>query len=93
MTRRTILVLCGLFLTLAATRFEAALWIDSVSDDGAVIVLSDDSTWQVEFADQVKASLWLSMQRVAIAKTSRVSIYRIVREQQGDSVQAKPVRR
>jgi pyruvate/2-oxoglutarate/acetoin dehydrogenase E1 component len=93
MRRRVWFALCvGLLVTLASTPFEAALWIESVTDDGVVLVLSDDSVWQVEFADQVNASLWLPMQRVAVAKTSRAGIYRIVRERQGDSVQARFVR-
>jgi hypothetical protein len=90
MTRR-LAMLFVLFVVWAHSA-GAALWIDSVSDDGEVIVLSDDSVWQVEFADQIKASLWLPMQRVAIAKTSRAGIYRLVRERQGDSVQARLVR-
>lgn len=92
MTRRRLFIACAIFFTLAALRFEAALWIDSVSDEGDVIVLSDDSVWRVEFSDQIKASLWLPMQRVAIAKTSTSGLYRIVRENQGDSVRARLVR-
>jgi hypothetical protein len=89
-TRRVLLVFALFVLVVLPS--DAALWIDSVSDDGEVIVLSDDSVWQVEFADQVKASLWLPLQRVVIAKTSRVGLYRLVRERQGDSVQARLAR-
>jgi hypothetical protein len=90
-TRRALFVFVLVFLG-ASISTDAALWIDRVSDDGEVLVLSDDSVWQVEFADQMKASLWLPMQRVAIAKTSTAGVYRIVRERQGDSVRAKFVR-
>lgn len=92
MTRRAILVLCAVLFTLGAARFDAALWIESVSDSGEIIILSDDSAWEVDILDQNKASLWLPIQRVAIAKTSTTGVYRIVRERQGDSVRAQRLR-
>jgi len=92
MTRRAGLLLCGLLLTFAATTFDAALWIESITDNGDIIVLSDDSAWDVDILDQNKASLWLPVQRVEVAKTSTSGVYRIIRERQGDSVRARRLR-
>lgn len=80
-------------VAVAVTRVEASLWIESVSDNGEILILSDDSAWEVEFTDQIKSQLWLAMQRVAVAKTSTSGLYRIVRERQGDSVRARLLRR
>lgn len=93
MTRRAFAAVClGLVLLVASVHTEGTLYLEDVSSDGAVLVLSDDSVWHVEFADQTKASLWLPLQRVAVARTSSPGLYRIVRESQGDSVRAKFVK-
>jgi len=76
----------------ASRPVDAALWIDRVSDSGATLVLSDDSAWEVHMLDQARASIWLPMQRVTIAKGERTGEYLIIRLNQRDSVRATLVR-
>jgi hypothetical protein len=41
-------------------------WIDSVSNGGEIIILSDHSVWKVSPLDQLETSLWLSLSDVQI---------------------------
>ena len=59
---------------------SSSLWIDTVSSDGSVIVLSDGSVWSVEFLDQLRTSLWLPVQRVTIASGSRYGQFLLIRQ-------------
>lgn len=60
----------GLLLAAAATLVlatgsvhadcEDGHWVQSVSSDGAIVILEDGSVWEIDSADQVDTALWLS---------------------------------
>lgn len=41
-------------------------WIDEVDRDGALVVLEDDSLWQVDDSDQTDTNLWLSTTDITV---------------------------
>jgi len=43
---------------------EAGHWIKSVSSDGEIVVLEDDSVWQVNSIDAIESALWLPMTNI-----------------------------
>lgn len=59
----------GLLLATAATLVlaigsayadcEDGHWVQSVSSDGAIVILEDGSVWEIDPADQVDTALWL----------------------------------
>ena len=38
---------------------EDGHWIDSVTDDGRIVILEDGSIWEVDSLDRIDSSLWL----------------------------------
>ncbi|MFX3544878.1 hypothetical protein [Ralstonia mannitolilytica] len=43
----------------SASGCESGHWVDSVSDDGQIVKLEDQSIWQVDAVDAVDSALWL----------------------------------
>lgn len=44
---------------LARADCEDGHWVQSVSSDGAIVLLEDGSVWKIDSADQVDTALWL----------------------------------
>jgi hypothetical protein len=57
-----------------------SLWIDTVSGDGSVVVLSDGSVWAVDLMDQLRTSLWLPVQRVTISSGRVYGQFLLIRQ-------------
>lgn len=53
------LVALGLTTGLARADCEDGHWVQSVSSDGAIVILEDGSVWEIDPADQVDTALWL----------------------------------
>jgi hypothetical protein len=54
-------------------------WVDEVYKDGALVVLEDDSLWEVEGTEQVNTSLWLTTTDIRVSKdTEAVDDYKYV---------------
>jgi hypothetical protein len=50
----------GLALTSHVARAcEAGHWIDTVSDDGTIVILEDGSVWRIDGVDAIDTQLWL----------------------------------
>ncbi len=45
-------------------------WIDEVCKDGAIVVLEDDSMWEIESTDRLDTALWLATTDVSVRKSS-----------------------
>jgi hypothetical protein len=63
MKRSKILVLAAVALVLATGMARADCedghWVQSVSSDGAIIILEDGSVWEIDPVDRVDTALWL----------------------------------
>ena len=65
-------------------------WVKSKSSDGAVVVLEDGSTWQIETLYRLDTRLWLNTDPVAVIdNTTGITPYRLVNESSGDVVEAR----
>lgn len=64
---------------------ESGHWIDSVSDDGKVLKLEDESLWLVQDVDTVTSSLWLPMSEVVVCDS------KIINTDDNESVEASPI--
>lgn len=45
---------------------ESGHWIESVSDDGEIIKLEDESIWQVDQVDTIDSTLWLPVTDIVV---------------------------
>jgi hypothetical protein len=43
---------------------EDGHWIQSVSSDGAIVILEDGSVWEINPSDQVDTALWLPITNI-----------------------------
>lgn len=65
-------------------------WVKTTSSDGAVVVLEDGSTWQIESLSRIDSMLWLMADPIAVVDNPRgMLLYRLVNESSGDVVEAK----
>ena len=55
-----------ILLTGSASACEADHWIESVSADGRIVILEDDSVWEVDPADRVDSMLWLPTTEIVV---------------------------
>lgn len=49
-------------------------WIDKVLHDGKIIILEDDSIWEVDLSDVVESSLWLPTSEILICDDKLINI-------------------
>ena len=52
-------VMLGIATGVAHAGCEDGHWIQSVSSDGAIVILEDGSVWEIDPSDQVDTALWL----------------------------------
>ena len=50
---------CCVLASPAFAACEDGHWVDSVTDNGEIVILEDHSIWQVDAGDQVDTQLWL----------------------------------
>lgn len=50
--------------SVAQTACESGHWIQSVSDNGDIVELEDDSVWEVDGGDSVDSALWLPLTNI-----------------------------
>ena len=51
-------------LALASSRH----WIKSVSDEGGIVILEDDSVWAVDGIDKIDSALWLTTDDIVVLR-------------------------
>lgn len=65
-------------------------WIESVSDDGRVIVLEDQSVWEVHPFDQVISALWLPVSDIVVVESNDpIYSYRLINKDDRETVLAR----
>jgi hypothetical protein len=66
-------------------------WIKSVSDNGRIVVLEDDSVWEISELDRLDASLWLSNDEITVADNPSNPFYpyKLINTDQGETAEAK----
>lgn len=62
-------------------------WVSRKLEGGKIIVLNDNSTWEIASLDRIKTTLWLTTQRVDI--DTRVGGYILINRDTGEQVAAK----
>ncbi len=65
---------------------DDGLWIERVSGNGAILVLSDGSVWRVDPVDQVTSSIWLPVTDVIACDDEIINV------DDGESVSARKIR-
>lgn len=50
-------------------------WIESVTDDGSLLTLEDDSIWAIYSVDQVRTWIWLPSQRITVVAGNGIGEY------------------
>lgn len=65
-------------------------WIESVSDDGRIIVLEDQSVWEVHPFDQVISALWLPVSDIVVVESNDpIYSYRLINKDDRETVLAR----
>ena len=54
----------GVLSTGVASACEDGHWIDSVSDDGGIVILEDGSVWEIDPANRIDSMLWLPVSEI-----------------------------
>jgi hypothetical protein len=76
-SQRIFLTIFAALILLSATDSRASAiylspgsghWIQSVGDDGAVVVLEDRSVWLVDVLDRIDTALWLPMTEITVVE-------------------------
>jgi hypothetical protein len=73
--RILVTLLVVIFIAPVAAHAFLRHWIESVADDGAVIVLEDHSVWGISTVDRVRTSVWLPVDNVTVEKSDSKSDY------------------
>ena len=60
--------------------------VQDIDKDGEIVILDDDSIWEVEKEDSPDSTLWLPFTRIAICKG------RLINTENGDSVRAHRIK-
>lgn len=65
-------------------------WIDSVTDNGNIVILEDDSTWEISPLDRVDTSLWLSTSDIVVTDSNNPAYpYRLINKDDNETAEAK----
>jgi hypothetical protein len=66
-------------------------WIERVSDNGRIVVLEDDSVWEISELDRSDVSLWLSNDEITVADNPSNPFYpyKLINTDQGETAEAK----
>ncbi|MHB1271916.1 MAG: hypothetical protein ACYCZD_03955 [Rhodanobacter sp.] len=65
---------------------ESGHWIESVSDDGEIVKLEDDSVWEVDAGDTVDSALWLPTTDIVVCDD------KLINTEDNESVSASRLR-
>jgi hypothetical protein len=66
-------------------------WIERVSDNGRIVVLEDDSVWEISELDRLDVSLWLPNDEITVADNPSNPFYpyKLINTDQGETAEAK----
>lgn len=65
-------------------------WISSVSDDGRLVTLEDDSIWEITPLDQINTQLWLATSDIVVVDSTNPSYpYRLINKDDNETAEAK----
>jgi hypothetical protein len=62
-------------------------WVQSKTDDGAIVILEDGSVWQIDPFDQIDTALWLPMTDITVVEI--VGGYLLIDTDDGEKAHAK----
>ncbi|URL59649.1 hypothetical protein IM816_06000 [Luteibacter flocculans] len=67
------------FLALAtspktASACDSGYWVQSVADDGGIIVLNDGTIWEVSSIDKINSALWLPMTEIVVCDDKLINV-------------------
>lgn len=65
---------------------ESGHWIKSKSSDGSVVVLEDNSVWEIDSIDRIDSTLWLPIENIVVCDDE------LINSDTGDKVSATPLR-
>lgn len=61
---------------------ESGHWIKSISADGKVVVLEDNSVWEIDSIDRIDSTLWFPIENIIICDE------KLINSDTGDHVMA-----
>ena len=66
--KKSLISLCAIaaLLPAVASACETGHWIKSVSNGGEIIILEDNSVWQIDSVDRIDTALWLPVTNIAV---------------------------
>lgn len=65
---------------------EPGHWIKSKSSDGSVVVLEDNSVWEIDSIDTIDSALWLPVENIVVCDDE------LINSDTGDKVSATQLR-
>lgn len=68
------------------TACEDGHWVDSVTDDGRIVILEDGSIWEVDPVDQIDSALWLPTTEIVACDN------KLINTEDGETVGAERIR-
>ncbi|NID06834.1 hypothetical protein HBF26_18250 [Luteibacter jiangsuensis] len=57
-----------------ASACDSGYWVQSVADDGGIIVLNDGTIWEVSSIDKIDSALWLPMTEVVVCDDKLINV-------------------
>ena len=70
----------------AASACESGHWVKSVSRDGGVVVLEDNSVWQIDAYDPLATMLWLPTTDITVCDD------KLINTEDGETAEARRLR-
>lgn len=84
---KKLLIICSMYmLSNPIFACEPGHWIKSKSSDGSVVVLEDNSVWEVDSIDRINSTLWLPFENMIVCDDE------LINSDTGDKVSARQLR-
>lgn len=80
--KNLLIILSVWALSIPVFACESGHWIKSKSSDGSVVVLEDNSVWEIDVVDRIDSTLWLSSESITVC------INELINSDTGDKVGA-----
>lgn len=64
-------------------------WIQNVLDNGAIIILEDNSKWQISPIDTVNTGIWLPVTNITVIENNGEFPYRLINADDSETAEAK----
>ena len=65
---------------------ETGHWIKSKSSDGSVVVLEDNTVWEIDSIDTIDSAIWIETEEIIVCD------YELINSDTGDKVGATQLR-